>query len=500
VRERRLPAKIGSGQNRVFNRRVKKIIVIGAGLGGLAAAIRLVHAGHAVEVWEKNSEPGGKLKALHVDGFTWGTGPSLLTMPHVLRELFVSVGERLEDHLELIRLDSCCRYFWTDETVIDEDATFWQRPEVARFIDYARGIYELSGEAYLNRPPGDFWRAFTPHNWPKLRHLGKVATTRTLADEVERRISDPHLRQIFLRFATYNGSSPYLTPATFNIIPYVEAEFGAWYVRGGMPRISEALAALTRRMGVTFRFDTTATGWNGRELTAQDGFSTTADFLICNGDTLTARAGFLAHLFTKKERRKTLAQPLSTSGFILFLGVRGRDPRLGHHNIFFSDDYPREFEQIHRDQVNPDEPTIYISVSARSDPDHAPEGHDNYFVLVNTPARDPARPWTKSEENAYRDLMLARLGKYGFDDLSGRIVAEGRFTPTDFATRDLAHHGALYGWASHSIGTSLLRPPLRAPGTRNVFFVGGTTHPGGGIPLVLLSGKMVAELVEREAA
>jgi phytoene dehydrogenase-like protein len=140
-------------------------------------------------------------------------------MPQVLRDLFASAGERLEDHLELVRLDSACRYFWTDGTVIDEDAAFWSRPEVAKFLDYARASTSFRARRTSTIPPGDFWRAFTPRNWSKLRHLGKVATTRTLAAEVERRISDPHLRQIFLRFATYNGSSPYLTPATFNIIP-----------------------------------------------------------------------------------------------------------------------------------------------------------------------------------------------------------------------------------------------------------------------------------------
>ncbi len=477
---------------------MKKTLVIGAGLGGLAAAIRLARAGHAVEVWEKNGEPGGKLKELSQDGFSWGTGPSLLTMPHVLRELFAAGGERLEDHLDLVRLDSACRYFWTDGTVIDEDAAFWRRPEVARFLDYARGIYELSGEAYLHHPPGDFWRAFTPRNLGKLRHLGKVATTRTLAAEVARRISDPHLRQIFLRFATYNGSSPYLTPATFNIIPYVEAEFGAWYVRGGMARIAEALAALAARNGVTFRYETTATGWNGSEASAQNGLRARADFLVCNADVLGAQNGFLAGLFSAQARARALCPPLSTSGFILFLGVRGRDSRLGHHNIFFSDDYPREFAEIHHDKISPNEPTIYISVSARTDPDHAPPDHDNYFVLVNAPARDPEQPWTETEAKGYRDLVLKRLERFGLDGLRERIVTERIFTPSDFATRDLAHYGALYGWASHSIRTSLFRPPLRAPGARNVYFAGGTTHPGGGIPLVLLSGKMVADLIQRE--
>jgi phytoene desaturase len=476
---------------------MKRILVIGAGLGGMAAAIRLARAGHAVEIWERNDAPGGKLQALRRDGFTWGTGPSLLTMPQVLRELFAGAGERIEDHLALERLDSCCRYFWTDGTVIDEDAAFWRRPEVALFLDYARGIYQLSGEAYLNRPPSEFWRAFSPANWPKLRHLGKVATTRTLAREVELRISDPHLRQIFQRFATYNGSSPYRTPATFNIIPFVEAEFGGWYVRGGLPEISRALARLAEKLGVTFHFNTTASSWRDGTATAESGVTTRADLLVCNADALAARTSFLPA--APRVVKKILEPPLSTSGFILFLGVRGRDERLDHHNIFFSGDYAREFAEIHEQRIAPAEPTIYVSISARHDPGHAPAGHDNYFALVNVPARDPARSWTSAETWAYRERILARLAEFGLD-LTGRIESEQVFTPTDFARRDLAHHGALYGWASHSVRASLLRPPLRAPGRRDVYFVGGTTHPGGGIPLVLLSGKMVAELIEREHA
>jgi phytoene desaturase len=475
----------------------KKILVIGAGLGGLAAAIRLAHAGHAVEVWEKNADAGGKLKEIRDGDFRWDTGPSLLTMPHVLRDLYAAAGERLEDHLDLIRLDSACRYFWTDGTVIDEDAAFWARPEVARFLDYARGIYELSGEAFLNYPPAEMWRAFTPRNLGKLRHLPKVATTQTLAQEVERRIRDPHLKEIFLRFATYNGSSPYETPATFNIIPYVEATFGPWYVRGGMVKIARELQALAARHGVQFRFNTTAAAWTGREATAHDGATTSADILVCNADVLTARGSFLSD---PRALHKLTREPLSTSGFILFLGVRGRDPRLAHHNIFFSGDYPREFAEIHTQQIAPREPTIYIAASSRTDPTHAPPGHDNWFVLVNAPARDPNEPWTPDETRVYRDLVLDRLAQFGFHDLPARLVTQHAFTPSDFATRDLAHHGALYGWASHSIRTSLFRPPLRAPGAKNVYFTGGTTHPGGGIPLVLLSGQMVAEMIQRESA
>ena len=293
------------------------------------------------------------MKEIREGGFRWDTGPSLLTMPQVLRELFAAASERIEDHLELVRLDSACRYFWTDGIIIDEDASFWSHPEVARFLEYARGIYELSGDAYLNHPPSELWRAFTPRNFGKLRHLGKVATTRTLADEVNQRIADPHLRQIFLRFATYNGSSPYSTPATFNIIPYVEATFGPWYVRGGMMKIAHELPPSPQRNGVTFRFNTTAVAWNNNTATANDGTTSHGDILICNANVLSARTGFLASITPAKTQRDLLQQPLSTSGFILFLGVRGRDPRLGHHNIFFPDDYPREFAEYSSRKYRP---------------------------------------------------------------------------------------------------------------------------------------------------
>ena len=470
----------------------KKILVAGAGLGGLATAIRLARAGCEVEIWEKNEEAGGKLRELRQDGFTWGTGPSLLTMPHVLEELFADAGASLTDHLELVRLESGCRYFWTDGTVIDEDARFWQRPEVADFLRYAGGIYELAGEAFLHHPPSDLWRSFAPANWPKLRHLPKVATTRTLAREVERRLRDPYLRQIFLRFATYNGSSPFRTPATFNIIPYVEARFGAWYVRGGLPKIATALSGLATKLGVKFRCHTTLVQWGENQALAQDGRRAKFDALVCNGDVLTARTTFLST--ANATPQKLLRPDLSTSGFILFLGVKGRDPRLAHHNIFFSDGYPEEFVDIHDRKISPREPTIYISVSARNDPSHAPEDYDNYFILANTPAR--SEPWTKTEIRSFRDVILHRLPRFGLEPLPDRIVSETAFTSTDFARRDLAYQGALYGWASHSVRTSLLRPPIKGPD--GVYFVGGTTHPGGGIPLVLLSGKMVSEKILNE--
>jgi phytoene desaturase len=481
----------------------KKILVVGAGIAGMAAAIRLARAGHWVEVWEKNETPGGKLKALAIEGFTWGTGPSLLTMPQILQELFKECGAKLADYLTLVRLDSACQYVWGDGTIIQEDEAFWKRPEVASFLKYAKGIYELSSTTFLRYPPNEFWRALIPQkdyfpNPLALRHIGKIATRRSLAAEVKKRFRDPHLQQIFFRFATYNGSNPYAAPATFNLIPYVEAEFGAWYVKGGMPEISNALVKLAIEQGVKFCYSTQVTNWDGSRATTYDGHAERFDLLVCNGDVITSRHQFLSSLTSPAKRDALLKPALSTSGFVLFLGVRDFDPRLGLHNIFFSNHYPRECSELHSDQLPPVQPTIYVSVTSRMDPSHAPEACDNYFVLVNVPARDPAKPWTVEETKAFRDVIVARLEQLGLEDLNNRIMVERAFTPTDFAARDLAWHGSLYGWASNSPGTALFRPPIHDPTMPSVYFTGGTTHPGGGIPLVLTSAKMVSEMILRK--
>jgi phytoene desaturase len=476
----------------------KKIVVVGAGLGGLAAAICLAKAGHQVEVWEKNASAGGKLQELALEGYRWDTGPSLMTMPHVLRDLFARAGARLEDHVELDRLDCTCRYVWPDGTVIDEDEAFWSQPEVRRFLDYARGIYELSGEAYLHHPPAEFWRAFTWKNLPKLRHLAKVATFQTLARKVEKFFPDPHRRQLFQRFATYNGSSPFLTPATFNIIPYVEAHFGGWYVKGGMVRVAQALGNLAESLGVIFRFQTEAISWREGTLSARDGRTERPDYLICNGDAIQSGMTWLKDAVPGALRKRLPESDASCSGYILFLGIKHRHERLRHHNIFFSEDYRKEFEDIFEKKRLPEDPTVYVAVTARSDPGHAPEGRDNYFVLVNAPAVESGG-LAKETYAAYRDVVVRKLERCGLKGLSGQIEVERMFTPDDFAMRDLAWKGSLYGWASHSIRASLLRPPLRSRRDRRVFFAGGTTHPGGGIPLVLLSGKMAAEQILREA-
>ncbi len=337
---------------------------------------------------------------------------------------------------------------------------------------------------------------------PKLRHLPKIASRRTLAESIRTFFpNDPHLQQLFNRFATYNGSSPYRTPSAFNIIPYVQSRFGGWYVKGGLYAIARALAAVGRELRIDFRFNTEVKSaqrrgesWllNGRE---------SFDHVVCNQDVLSAVPRFFppkhAAAFAARHARR---DELSISGFIMYLGVGRQYESLEHHNIFFSDDYPAEFRQIFEEHRPADEPTIYVAINSRRDPAHAPSGCDNWFVLVNAPALDPSHPvnWTEIRE-AYGARIIERLERrFGFDGLAANLRVQRFFTPADFETRYLAAGGALYGFASHSPLSAFRRPPQQPRELENFYFVGGSTHPGGGLPLVCLGGKMVAERVLRK--
>lgn len=467
--------------------------VVGGGLGGMATAARLANVGARVTIIDQNTELGGKVAEYRQDGFRWDIGPSLLTMPDVIDELAATLEVNPP---KLHRLDTVCRYFWEDGHQIDANGAFCREPEVAAFLDYARGIYELSGEAFLRHPPQDFWRAFQFRNWPKLKHLPKITNFRTMSDEVRRRFTDPHLIQLFERFATYNGSDPHQTPATFNVIPYVENAFGAWYPEGGMRSLALWLLDALKALDVEIVTDTLVTHYDGSTLKTNCGKQWEPDAVICNGEAYGAYDRWIRVKGHHKEQQRIEPEELSLSGYVLLLGVSRQYRQLRHHNIFFSKDYDREFEELFKLRRFPTDPTIYINVSSATSPEDAPKGHDNFFILVNAPAETSLIDW----ENNRREFdlrILSKLERMGLTGLSQHIVSQHHITPSDFSRRDLSTHGALYGAASNSIRSALFRPPLHSPIDSKLYFVGGSTHPGGGIPLVLLSAKMVSEAVCR---
>lgn len=471
------------------------VVVVGGGLGGMATAARLAKSGARVSLIERNSALGGKVAEHRAEGFRWDIGPSLLTMPDVIEDLEQALDFPAPP---LHRLDAVCRYFWPDGHQLDADEAFCREPEVAAFLEYARGIYELSGEAFLRHPPNEFWRPLVdPSQWRHLVHLPKITTFRTLSEDVRRRFSDPHLVQLFERFATYNGSSPYRTPATFNVIPYVENAFGAWYPEGGIRALAGWLTDALIHLGVDVHTDTVATLYDGTTLQTNTGKNWKPDVVVCNGEVPGAYERWIRHSGFRHVQKQVEPEEWSLSGFVLLLGVNRKYPNLRHHNIFFSEDYPGEFRSLFEKREMPEDPTIYINISACTTPEDAPEGHDNYFILVNAPSETRDIDWS-IRAPFYQRLILAKLEEMGLESLSRHVVYSKTFSPADFAHRDLSTGGALYGAASHGIRASLFRPPIVSPHDPKLFFVGGSTHPGGGIPLVLLSARMASEAVIRK--
>jgi phytoene desaturase len=484
----------------------KNAIIIGGGLGGLSAAIRLAKKGFTVTILEKNETVGGKVNIVESGGYKFDTGASLLTMRHVLEELFEFAGKRLEDYLEIVPLEPICRYFWTDGARFDA-STDLQKTEneirtlddrdaenFKRFLADARRKYEVSEKTFLAHSLNDLPKLLRPKY---LRDLLAISSTRRLDAHVKSYFRSPKLQQLFNRFATYNGSSPFQTPATFALIPYVEFGLGAWYVKGGMYEIPKALAQLAAELNVEIKTDAEVEKIlveNGKAVGVKlkNGESLKSDFVVANSDAVETYRNLLE---TENKRIENL-EP-SCSGFVLLLGAKKRFPALAHHNIFFSDDYRAEFDAIFKELRPARNPTIYVCAASRTDATQAPEECENLFVLINAPYTSARTDWEK-EKRGYRDLIVKKLEDFGLEDLEKSIDFEQIITPADFEKKYRANRGSIYGVSSNGVFSAFLRPPNKARSVENLYFVGGATHPGGGIPLVLISGKLATDLILRK--
>lgn len=488
----------------------KPVIVIGAGIAGLSAAIHLAAAGLPVRIVEQNASVGGKMSETRLAGFRWDTGPSVITMRPVLADLFATAGRQLETYLDLRPVEPLTRYFYADGTVLNATAFLpsmlaqieaLDRRDVdgyLAYLAYAARLHRITGPVFIYDAPPT-WRSFLhvpPH------HVLQVDAWRTMSAAISSYVRSPHLRQLLGRFATYVGASPYLAPATLNVIAHMELSGGVWYPQGGVYTIALALANLARELGVEIRTDCpvrsiVVEGDAVQGVVTADGRMEPAGTVIANIDVTTIYQKLLpARIATPRRLAALTGVEPSCSGFMLLLGVEGEFPRLAHHNIFFSADYPGEFDAIFRQGVPPAEPTIYVAITSRSDPGHAPPGCENWFVLVNAPPVGPGFNW-EQQASAYRERVLARLAAFGLD-VRGRIRAEQMLTPLDLARQTGAWRGALYGVSSNNMFTAFRRPSNRAPDVNGLYFVGGTTHPGGGVPMVMLSGRLGAQMVIRD--
>jgi phytoene desaturase len=516
----------------------RQAIVVGAGMGGLSAAIHLAIAGWHVRVLERQPQVGGKLNQQVIDGFSFDTGPSLLTMPFVVRDLFRAAGREMDDYMQLVPLDITCRYFYRDGTVINA----WRDREqlaaefacvnakdgeaLPAFIEYAREIFQAAADPFLYNSLGrplDIARTFIGYvqrghavaaesesqSWlQRLHALMAALSPQTLDQCVRGFFTDERLRQLFDRYATYNGSSPYQLGAVYSLIPYIEIADGGWYPCGGMYSLAKALEWLARELDVEITTDCNVQRivveqGTARGVVLADGQVLHSDIVIANSDVVTTYRELLSPAVRNERYVRHISQlEPSCSGFVLMLGTDKLYPGLEHHNIFFSDNYPQEFADLFERKIPLQDPTIYICASTRTDPSQAPEGCENLFVLVNAPYLSSHSDW-EHDAPAYRERILDLLTTYAeadLGDLREHIIVSAMLTPEDFRRKYGANAGSIYGLSSNQRMAPFTRPGNRAAAIHNLYFVGGSTHPGGGVPLVLLSGKIVAQLVKEDSA
>jgi len=485
----------------------KPIIIIGAGIGGLSAAIRLAAAGQRVIIAEKNPLPGGKMYQIEQDGYRWDTGPSVITMRHVFEDLFAAAGRKLDDYIQLQPVDPLTRYFYRDGTVLDASANFSEMANAIEAIEprdvegylsylaYAARIHRITGPVFIyDRPPtlSSFARV-PPTDWLK------VDPFRTMNQSIKRFVRSPHLRQLLGRFATYVGGSPFEAPATLNVIAHVELTGGIWYPKGGIYSIASGMVRLAEELGVEICLSNGVTdieldNHQVKGVHLQDGTYIETDTVVANVDVTTTYKHLLPLTPQIHKRLSTLqAFEPSCSGFVMLLGTDKTFPELAHHNIFWSDDYEAEFKAIFKDQIPAEDPTIYITATSKADSDHAPTGGENWFILVNAPPLSDHVDW-EQEKRRYRDLILDKLAQQGVD-VRDHIRTEKIITPVDLQEMSGAWRGALYGPSANSKWTVFRRPHNRSEIVQGLYFTGGTTHPGGGVPMVTLSGKVAADFV-----
>jgi phytoene desaturase len=479
--------------------------IVGAGIAGIASAIRWARKGYAVHVHEANSYPGGKLSQFQLGEYRFDAGPSLFTLPFLVDELFTLCGENPRDHFNYLKKTEECRYFWDDGTRLtahSDPAAFAAEAErvlgepaknVRAHLDLARRQYEATKGLFLERSLHKASTYLRRDALPALAALPSLKLTQTMHAVHAKRFRSPKMVQLFDRFATYNGSSPYQAPGTLAMIPHLEFGFGTFVPFGGMVAITESLVALAERQGVQFHYgkrverilvaNRRATGLR------VGGADLAADVVVSNMDVTPTYRRLLPDL---KAPEKTLSQERSSSALIFYWGVRREFPELDLHNILFANDYEAEFRDLFKHKTLHSDPTVYIHITSKDLEGEAPSGGENWFVMINAPA-DYGQDWAAWRATA-RASVLAKIERALGVDVAPFIEVEEVLDPPTIQSRTGSDRGALYGASSNNAMAAFLRHPNFHRQIPNLFFVGGSAHPGGGIPLCLLSAKIAAGL------
>lgn len=488
---------------------VGQVAVVGSGIAGMAIAIRLASMGHKVKVYEKNDEPGGKISLLELDGFRFDKGPSLFVEPENILELFSIAGESACGEFSYSPLPIACRYFFEGGTELNAYASVAQfadeladklgedRSVVNRYLDQARRLYEGLGSVFLNH---SLHRRETWIRWSTVKSFARARPVyffRSLASWNLKQFRNPKTVQIFNRYATYNGSDPFRVPAILCMIPHLELNKGAFYPKGGMISIVNSLYRLAIKKGIEFQF-----GAEVKQILHQDhrvrgirlaNYQEPAGIVVSNSDIFYTYQNLLADPSRAKRVQKL---ERSASAMVFYWGMKKKFDRLQLHNIFFSGNYREEFRYLFTKYEIYDDPTIYINISSKMEACQAPEGKENWFVLVNAPV-NRGQNWEELKHKL-RENILAKLERILNEPVRPFIEVEAVMNPSGIEESSLSFMGSLYGTSSNTPLSAFLRNPNFTSHLAGLYCCGGTVHPGGGIPLCLRSAKIVSGLIKKD--
>jgi phytoene desaturase len=487
----------------------KRIVIVGSGIAGISAAIRLRVMGHHVHVFEANSYPGGKLSELTSKGYRFDMGPSLFTLPNLIEELFECAEKPIADYFSYSKKEIICNYFYEDGTrfsaLADPKAFAKSASETFEvsektILDYlhkSKKKYQTTASLFLEKSLHKLSTYLSKDTVKALLNIPQLNINSTLSAYNTNKFKDPRLRQFYNRFATYNGSSPYQTPGIMSMIPHLEQTLGTYFPKGGMHQITQSLFRLAKDLGVAFTFDTkveeiTVEKNQATGIKTVQGF-TPADLVVSNSDVVPSYRKLLKN---QKAPERTLQQERSSSALIFYWGIKKEFPELDLHNIFFSRDYQKEFKHIFEEKSVSDDPTVYINISSKEETTDAPEGCENWFTMINVPG-NTGQNWDELIEETRKNI-IKKLNRLLDTDLNKLIEYEFVLDPRGIEKKTQSYQGSLYGAASNSKFAAFLRHPNFSSSISHLYFCGGSVHPGGGIPLCLWSGKIVADLIEKE--
>ncbi|MBN3581206.1 phytoene desaturase [Algoriphagus aestuarii] len=485
----------------------KKALIIGSGIAGISASIRLAMKGYQVEVFEANHYPGGKLSELEIGGYRFDAGPSLFTLPDQVEELFRLAGKNPKEYFEYIKLPVACHYFWEDGTRLNAFAEvdkFAEEVEnklgepashISESLRQSAFIYEHLAPLFMHRSLHQIQTWTNPDALKSYLKMGKLGIFSTMNEANEKLFDNPKLVQLFNRYATYNGSNPYETPATLNIIPHLEFNIGAYFPKKGMHSITQSLFQLSKDLGVNYHFNQKV-----EEVLVEDkkavgikvaSESIHADLVINNMDMVNA---YKTILRKQKQPKLLLNQPKSSSALIFYWGITRNFPELDLHNIFFSDNYLEEFDHIFKKGSIYHDPTVYVNITSVYKPDDAPKDCMNWFTMINVP-NNQSQDWDKLIAEARKNI-IHKLNRILKTDVEPLIEVEEILDPRKIELKTSSAQGALYGNSSNNKFAAFLRHANYSSSIKNLYFCGGSVHPGGGIPLCLLSAKIMSEMIE----